>query len=282
MAKQKKRIKRVNDECIHGNAPKIKLFCNLVFKSKEDETFHGQTDKDTGFTCIITPILQHYLVFISKLSDSKKPKEESATSFIYVTLGKLGWTSNHNKFTSWQAWKRLFVQPCSRGWKKSSIINMHSLIDHHSPPMLAKNWNRLWFVVHPTVHYGFLFQHIFSCKRPIELNNDIFPVPNLFPQTDSSLPSPPWASPFSLLSLVFEFWELFISWGCRGDPLVACWWESGKLRYVYTDMAARAVIAPQILVMPGLEWKRMNPPRRMTHVLNCPKTTWVVAEVALQ
>jgi len=42
---------------------------------------------------------------------------------------------------------------------------------------------------------------------------------------------------------------------------------------VYNDIPPRAVIAPQILDIPGLESKRRKPPRRMTHVLNCPRTT---------
>lgn len=36
-----------------------------------------------------------------------------------------------------------------------------------------------------------------------------------------------------------------------------------------------------MLVGPGFEPKTRKPPRRMTHVLNCPSTTWVVADVAL-
>lgn len=43
----------------------------------------------------------------------------------------------------------------------------------------------------------------------------------------------------------------------------------------------RAVAAPQMLVDPGLEPKRTKPPNRITHVLNCPRTACVVAEVAL-
>jgi len=48
------------------------------------------------------------------------------------------------------------------------------------------------------------------------------------------------------------------------------------------DIPRRAVIAPHRLVNPGFEPKRMKPPRRITHVLNWPRTTWVIAEVALQ
>lgn len=40
-------------------------------------------------------------------------------------------------------------------------------------------------------------------------------------------------------------------------------------------------MAPNMLVGPGFEPKRRKPPRRMTQVLNCPSTTWVVADVAL-
>lgn len=54
-----------------------------------------------------------------------------------------------------------------------------------------------------------------------------------------------------------------------------------KLRYVYKDIPMRAVAAPQMLVDPGLEPKRTKPPNRITHVLNCPRTACVVAEVAL-
>lgn len=36
-----------------------------------------------------------------------------------------------------------------------------------------------------------------------------------------------------------------------------------------------------MLVVPGLEPKRRKPPRRITQVLNCPRITWVIAEVSL-
>jgi hypothetical protein len=36
-----------------------------------------------------------------------------------------------------------------------------------------------------------------------------------------------------------------------------------------------------MLLGPGFSWKRRNPPRRITQVLNCPSTTWEMADVAL-
>lgn len=50
---------------------------------------------------------------------------------------------------------------------------------------------------------------------------------------------------------------------------------------VYTVIPPRAVTAPHILVHPGSELNRKYPPSRITQVLNCPKTTCDVADVAL-
>lgn len=54
-----------------------------------------------------------------------------------------------------------------------------------------------------------------------------------------------------------------------------------RLRDVYTDIPDSATTAPTMLATPGSEPNSTYPPSRITHVLNCPRITCDVADVAL-